>query len=330
VYPENRITVDQGKAFFAKIAELGNLASRGAFKANKDTFDLIDKCCYFVYLVRNNIFHGAKTIGEIYDSDQARRIGVYDLFVRCLNSLFFLACGKKNHGAGVAQLPIVLNIGDEKKELAIQHVYGLIQRKLLKPEDSMLHLRMSQTLQDIPILSAQNRRSLFYPSAGRDFFFPLLVGLPFCTDFFFYEQNRHRDALPKLRDAIGVFGRDILCHDIDGRDREGIEFEFDSVVRRAWIVHEDNMTFLENKIPLGFYFRRGDSGEDGGGEGGSGQRWDSDLLPQLLALSDPADGCRILSDGAPGNLRKDIASKCKRISLPSSHRGRDYFYGVIR
>lgn len=117
---------------------------------------------------------------------------------------------------------------------------------------------------------------------------------------------------------------------MDIADGECLEFEFDSVVRRAWIVHEDNTAFLQMEIPLTSYFRRGDSGDNGPGEGGSGQRWDSDLLPQLLAKTDREIGCRILTDGEPGGLLEDIASKCQKISLPNGHRKRDYFYGVIR
>ena len=97
------------------------------------------------------------------------------------------------------------------------------------------------------------------------------------------------------------------------------------MARRAWIVHKDNMTFLEKDIPVAFYFHRGDSQ----GEGGSDQRWDSDLLPQLLAKADPDIGCRILTDGKPGGLRDNVAAKCQKVSLPNSHRGRDYYYGVM-
>ena len=57
-------------------------------------FDLLRECTHFVYLVRNNFFHGSKTLGEIYEAKQKRRIEVYDLFLKGLTSLFFLAAGK--------------------------------------------------------------------------------------------------------------------------------------------------------------------------------------------------------------------------------------------
>ena len=88
---------------------------------------------------------------------------------------------------------------------------------------------------------------------------------------------------------------------------------------------EADMTFLDKDIPIAFYFHRGDSP----GEGGSGQSWDSNLLLQLLAKSAKDIGCHVLTDGEPGGLRDEVATQCQKVSLASSHLGRDYFYGVI-
>lgn len=223
------------------------------------------------------------------------------------------------------QLPMVQRCGTSQIEVPLTKVNRLLMLKMMKPEDSMLHWKLFRSNQDVPNLSSNDRRALFYPSAGKDFFFPLLVGLPFCTDFFFYEEARHRDGKIVLRRAIRELVPNVECNELDASENECLEFEFDSVARRAWIVHEDNTTFLEKDIPIAFYFHRGDSP----GEGGSGQSWDSELLPQLLAKSDPDIGCRILTDGEPGGLLDDVAVKCQRVSLSSSHRGRDYFYGVV-
>lgn len=327
---DDRIKAEDGVRFFGKIAELGQLAERNELGPTRSTFELIASCRYFAYGVRNNIFHGSKSLGETYEENQARRIGVYDLFLRCVTSLFFLATGRKKHGAGYAQLPMIQRCCTTQIEFALPKVYRLLTNEMLKTEDSVLHWKFFRTEQAMPVLSANNRRALFYPSAENDFLFPLLVGLPFCTDFFFYEEIRQPHGLSKLRRAIKELVARLPCREVDVVDGECLEFEFDSLTRRAWIVHEDNTAFLKMEIPLTFYFRRGDSGENGPGEGGSGQRWDSDLLPQLLEKADREIGCRILTDGQPGGLLEDIASKCQKVSLPNSHRERDYFYGVIR
>lgn len=323
---DDRIKAEDGVRFFAKIAEIGQLAARNELGPTRSAFELIASCRYFAYGVRNNIFHGSKSLGETYQENQARRIGVYDLFLRCLTSLFFLATGRKKHGAGYAQLPMIHRWGTAQIELSLPKVYQLLTNEMLKPEDSVLHWKFFRTEQAMSALSANNRRALFYPSAGKDFFFPLLIGLPFCTDFFFYEKVRQSDGLIRLRRSIKELVPRFPCRDVDFADGECLEFEFDSVTRRAWIVRQDNTAFLEREIPLTFYFHRG----DGEGEGGSDQRWDSDLLPQLHEKADREIGCRILTDGQPGGLLVDIASQCQKVSLPNSHKNRDYFYGVIR
>lgn len=324
VSPDGRITVEQGKQFFAKIVQLGELAEKNAFAANKDTFDLIDNCCYFVYLVRNNIFHGAKSIGEIYESDQARRISVYDMFVRCLNSLFFLSLGKIQHGSALAQLPIVQHVGDATIDLTIQDVYGLLCKRLLKPEDSVLHWTLfrndvTATKQDL-----STKRALFYPSAGQDLLFPLIVGMPHCTDFYFYEQSSNRpiSISPILRslnltaETVETGNNEFQCY----------EFQFDSTLRRIWVIRRDNKQFLDLEVPLTFFFHRGDSH----GEGGSGQFWDSELLPLLIKRAPSDIGLRILTDCEPGGLDDSVKSQLRQVSPPNSHRQRDYFYGVLR
>lgn len=330
VSPDDRITVEEGKQFFERIAQLGERAEQDAFVANQKTFKLIDNCCHFVYLVRNNIFHGAKSIGDIYESDQARRIGVYDLFVRCLNSLFFLSCGRKKHGAALAQLPIVQNIGDATIDLTIQDVYGLLRQNWLKPEDSVLHWNLFRNGVTTTQADVSTKRALFYPSAGQDILFPLIVGLPYCTDFYFYEKSNRESSrkipIEQIRQISRTLNVTIQTMDSGESDCGCYEFEFDSTLRRIWKMQRDNTAFLDLTIPLSFFFHRGDSQ----GEGGSDQQWDSEFLLHLLKRASTDVGLRILTDGEPGGLDDSVKSKLKQISPPNSHRNRDYFYGVLR
>ena len=326
-----RITTDdseraeEGRKFFSKIAEVGQLAGCDQLKPTKRTFELISSCRYFSYGVRNNIFHGSKSLGEIHEADQARRIGVYDLFLRCLNSLFFLSTGRAKHGAALCQLPMIQNCGSSLIELSVPKVNKLLTSRMLKPEDSKLHWKLFRSNKDAPNFSADRPRAMFYPSAGKDFFFPLLVGLPYCTDYYFYEEVRHQSAGDLLKRAIEKLAPHSRCVEVPVDNGVCFEFEYDHVVRHARIVNGDNREFLKEDILLTFYFHRGDSH----GEGGSNQLWDSELLPQLLAKSNAEDGCRILTDGQPGDLLDEIKAKCKKVSLPDSHRGRDYYYGVM-
>ena len=226
----------------------------------------------------------------------------------------------------MSQLPIIQHCGDSRIDMSQQKIHRLLKLNLLKPEDSMLHWELFRPNEDVPNLSADHRRALFYPSAGKDFLFPLLVGLPYCTDFFFYEEVRRSDGARKLDIAVRELLPRSSRREVEVADGHCVEFDFDSVSRRAWIVHQDNLDFLKKDIPLAFYFHRGDSP----GEGGSGQLWDSELLPQLLQKADRKIGCHILTDGEPGGLLESVAVKCQKVSPPNSHRRRDYFYGVVR
>ena len=83
-------------------------------------------------------------------------------------------------------------------------VYRLLTLRMLKPEDSMLHWKLFRSNEDVPHLSADRRRAMFYPSAGKDFFFPLLVGLPYCTDNILATLQRQRTHVRFLLDS-GAF-----------------------------------------------------------------------------------------------------------------------------
>lgn len=323
VSADSRISAEDGQKFFGNIAELGELANRGELKPTKDHFKLINNCCYFVYLVRNNIFHGSKSIGEIYDPSQARRIGVYDMFVRCLNSLFFIVCGKKEHGAALTQLPILQSVGDAKINLTIQEVFELVIQSSLKSEDSFLHRKLLHDGLLSPTVAPSSPSALFYPSAGDDVLFPLIVGMPCCTDFFFFNESPIR--LDRIK--LGLRKLDIHLNSVatETDDSRCYSFSLGAIERRIWLMERDNLDFLYTAIPVSFYFHRGDST----GEGGSNQRWDSELLPSILERAPSDVGLRILTDGEPGGLDAGIKSQLEQVCPASSHRRRDYFYGVL-
>jgi len=209
----------------------------------------------------------------------------------------------------------------------MQNDYWLLQEKRLKPEDPLLHWHLRQlTKGDVtPHLAADQRRAMFYPSAGQDWLFPVLIGLPYCTDFFFHDESIRSRTEQNVRGTIQAVHPSLVTSTSNSTDSVCAEFIFDSVPRRIWIVGSDNKTFLDREIVLAFYFHRGDSP----GEGGSGQAWDSELLPKLLKKADPTVGLRLLTDGEPGGLAEEVQKRLHRIKLQNSHRGRDYFYGVL-
>lgn len=185
----------------------------------------------------------------------------------------------------------------------------------------------SRILQDWPIIEQfrelfpnpttppGERTVLFYPSAGSDLQTPLLLGLPYCRHFLFYEHWRHNIRPEKLKwlqqepfqnfEWVG-WKEDpevpILSHPRETGEPGGgpfgeyvVRFNYRDVPRELHWVCRDNKDFLKQDVDLSFYFHRGDSY----GEGGSGQYWDSDLLPEMVAKIPGGFACPFLSTGEP-------------------------------
>ncbi len=323
ITPDARISIDQGNSFFAKLSKLRNLLrSENETTASRSFFDLISGCRYFVYLVRNNIFHGSKSIGEIYERDQRRRIEVYDIFLKSLVSLFFLAVEKTPVAADYVQLPIrIIFQSGEFLNIGQSQVVDLVASGCMKPEDSRLIAAFVSRC-PVPSRHPSARDALFYPSSGRDLITPILLGLPYCTQFFFYDigQPTRARALEKQLPQLLNVRVEKSGDNVD----ESLRFDFLGVSRTIHLVRADNRGFLDRDVDLTFYFHRGDSP----GEGGSGQRWDS---LHVVDLGDQVEGtrmCQILTDGEPGGLHPDLRSMMQTASIPISQRGRDYFLGA--
>ena len=98
ITPGTRVTEDQGKSFFRKVQIIQTLIlechTPNEMITSKKVFEPINDCIYYIYQIRNNIFHGSKTLGQIHDANQKQRIEVYELFLKCVTSLFFLSVNK--------------------------------------------------------------------------------------------------------------------------------------------------------------------------------------------------------------------------------------------
>ncbi len=93
VNPDPNISLQDGEEFFKTLKALQQtLLALDSFNRTKVryAFKTIAGCRAFVYKVRNNIFHGTKHLGEIWDGDQRKRIEVYHQFLNCLVSSFFM------------------------------------------------------------------------------------------------------------------------------------------------------------------------------------------------------------------------------------------------
>ncbi len=336
VTPDPRISISRGEKFFRDILKLQVLLEQCTMPSdiptNKNTFEILKECTHFIYLVRNNIFHGSKSLGEVSDPNQKRRIEVYDLFLKGLTSLFFLAKGKDAAACDFVPCPISsssLPTPNSAEVLDQSLILSAIAKRFMKVGDSRLVARFTKIISPPNIdICPGKKSSLFYPSAGRDFITPILLGLPYCTQFYFFERSNSKyqpEIAGILRHIEGVrIPTNTPRWEING-DRQCLDFEFNGISRRLHWVHADNTAILHEDIELKFYFHRGDSW----GEGGSGQEWDSKLLPELIKLIPASSSCIYLTDGIPGGFETQYSTEKFDLNVPFIERGRAYYCGRL-
>ncbi len=317
-----RISSEDGKSFFKHLSTLRDLIiADQPLQPTRAVFDEINRCRFFVSNVRNNIFHGSKVLGDL-DRDQGRRVAVYHRFIQGLVSLFFLACDFGSAACDEVCLPIELKANSGKGiELGADEVLALVVKGLMKPEDCHMIPWVHQRLA-IEGSRPSPAGCLFYPSAGDDVITPVLLGLPYCTEFHFYDTSRKHNGLKRL--ATLMKGRPPV--DLDRGNPVEITFEFDGIARRVRSTTGDNLDFLKTASPLVFFFRRGDSHE-----GGSSQEWESREFEKWRALIPAGSTCSVLTDGIPGGIDERLLAKLgPPHKFPNSERGRDYYCGVFR
>lgn len=179
-----------------------------------------------------------------------------------------------------------------------------------------------------PTAPSEDHSALFYPSAGYDLFTPTIMGLPFCTRFYFYE----RGSLPpgkikKIQRDFALISDDAKCSVAEKSNGCDYQFIHADIERRVYWVKGNNKSFLEKDINLAMYFHRGDSP----GEGGSGEAWDSEYLPSL-ARKASSGTLRIVTQGEPGGVNNYALQHLRELSINNSsamHRDGLYFIGVI-
>ena len=110
-------------------------------------------------------------------------------------SLFFLAVDdEKPVASDSVQVPIRVPRGNEMFHTIEQRrISEAVINRAMKPEDSRL-IREFFCQADEPPQSPGSRDALFYPSSGKDILTPLLLGLPFCSQFFFYDRFIKRNG----------------------------------------------------------------------------------------------------------------------------------------
>ncbi len=313
IIEDDRIKIKHGESFFNNLNWLrSNLEGLQPTKTN---FRKIELCLQFIVDVRNNIFHGTKTQEEAREKSQAKRIEIYDIYLKCINSLFFsiIDCQARRNTISTQKIQFPI----DTYNIETKTILSLIHMRKIKIEDS----RIIYFTNSISIKSNIGD-TLFYPSAGYDIITPLLIAIEHINNFYFYNVSYEFRKLDIIKSYIGK----ILKIDVElDKHKRTISFIFKKIRKILYFCADDNKSFLEKDISLGFYFHRGDSS----GEGGSNQKWDSELLSQLKKKVKIGKECFFISDGEPGGgMSEEISIKHEKKLY--SDRNRKYYFGYLK
>lgn len=236
VTPDINIRSHDGRNFFENIFKIVALAKEPNCTNLMEFKERIHYCLRFIYKVRNNVFHGTKSLGDAVAPSQARRISVYDMFLRCINSLFFLLVENNECGADFSQIPIGVTIGNKKLEFDVTSVAELLNLGFLRPEDSRLIYRLQHD-EFQPIGNGIRQGALVCSSSGHDVMLPLLIA---------YVTSRELVFLQHGTNSFAGFAR--ACNQIDAEISPPIHGEHGTNYLISW--HGITMKVLFNSCSI--------------------------------------------------------------------------------
>jgi hypothetical protein len=330
IIPDHNLSAHEGEKFFQNVRELQSMLRADITKNQIPRFfKILDSCREFIGKVRNYIFHGAKSLRQISNESQSRRIELYHLIIQSINSLFFLSCpGIDEVATDHTFNQIEIQTAGKSQLVRSMKVLELFVDGMIKREDSALIAWATDHFHSLKPEKAPFG-AMFYPSAGFDIITPILIGMSFCTDFYFY--NKDNIDGKKLNTAFKHLGK-ILDFPMEGKvTREKnhsyyVEFEYAGVIRRIHYRVADNEDFLLSDSRLLLFFRRGDSF----GEGGSDQPWDKEWFARWKKMIPQGQLCAVLTDGKPHGIDPQLAHQLTPIELVcGAHHSKNYYGGII-
>lgn len=330
---DHRITQVQKEKFLDNISIIFK-----AMYANKQYADALYDVLYFIYNVRNNIFHGTKTILDMMGRHQRKRLDVYTALLLAVNDLLFDA--------------IVKNTRWEGKEL-IDH--QLENKRTRNNRHNTLRTVASEFALNIP------KGALFYPCCGNDTLEPILKFMDVIEEFHFVDAHlvptfptltRRKDGNRiENEPSLSYKGRiipsevksikedehyeqkidDEITTDLESRDLKaaGFKGQPSKIYIQKWTLRNGNRITIKRHVQDGLvtfltvnnisvFFLRGDSE----GEGGSRQRWFSENLFRLI-IEKLLPGGLIVTDGSSIDIERYSTSPLRNLWKNTLHSNRE-------
>lgn len=293
-----RISKDDGYKFWQRAQRLQEILNTSSNKISNRTTDMIREMSRFVYLVRNNIFHGSKQVGIHSDMDNGhkKRLQIYDLFIRCLMGWFFLAMGRTKIASSQTQIAVDGLIEQDK-------LIKALNVKFIKAKDCFLLPKMRSSLAKMLSPSEEvDQGALLYPACGTDWLTPLLIGLPYCDEFIFVDHKTcaHGElkgerikpeslaswaggSLPRGSDK----SRHLASLELISDGVSELKFKYRGKDKKIIFMHDDANVILTLNKPIRMFFHRYDIG----GESTSNIGWlagEASKLKNSMRFTDDA------------------------------------------
>ena len=321
VIEDSRITKFEGECFFSNVLKLQNDVKQKNIVPNSDFWKNIKNCLFFITNVRNNIFHGTKTLEQSLEKNQSSRIEIYELYLRCINSLFFrVVFNKRKLASSLCQFSIY---NEDYYQFIKQKIHQSVHQNIMKHNDVRLIKHIEKLFTNNILSNSNTDGVMFYPSSGNDILTPFLIGFNFCNEFYFYDKSRRFiNNYRRILSSLNKIFDDIKIVELN----DSLEFSIKTNTqnKKIILVCSDNLNFLKKNKKIDFFFRRGDSV----GEGGSNQNWDGDFFEHIVNYSN--HNAVFITDGKPGKISLDLLKLVKNdIEISSSTRKTKYFIGNI-
>jgi len=314
IVTDNVINMDKKNRFIRDFKNLADTKLTG-----KEFNDALDNVLYFIFLVRNNIFHGSKTVVDMMEQEQKKRFEIYTAILLTINELLFNSI-EKNLNWSRKEIEDNMERKNKLKENRI------VNRFLMNTVSSKFKIEVPEGI-------------FFYPCCGNDTYEPLRLFIDKILEFHFVDN----ELLPKLPNLeLGIDDvKDQTYNERSVRATQTIPKEIITKAKETTAENEVSIEILEklDKLylkPTGFrneitrtyeqewtytlrkdrnikvyrhiqdglitfmgldniavFFLRGDSE----GEGGSGQRW---FQPEIfdLILDKLVNGGILVTDGS--------------------------------
>lgn len=339
IVTDNVINLDKKNRFIRDFNNLVDMKLTG-----KEFNDALDNVLYYIFLVRNNIFHGSKTVVDMMEHGQKKRFEVYTAILLTINELLFNAIEK--------------NLYWSRKEIE-----GEIERRNKIKENRVLNRILMNTISakfniEVP------EGILFYPCCGNDTYDPIMFFIDKISEFHFVD-NELLPKLPNLECKIDIiknqthnersaYANQTIPKEIIAKSNEtstenevsieilekldelylkptGFRNKITKTYEQEWTcdIYKDRnikvyrhiqdglITFMGlDKIAV--FFLRGDSE----GEGGSGQRWFQPKIFDLI-LDKLVDGGLLVTDGSSYDPKSYLSVPWKSLWQSKDYRRND-------